>query len=386
MDSFKPILGNAARKDQFFPRPKIRKAILEALELNENLLISSPRRVGKTSVLLNLVDDPDERFYTVYLNTEGIDNSERFFQRILSEIFNLDHLDQFEKFGKETRQFFTTWGERIAGVKIAGSGIDLRPTDKISYFEQLKQFLTEANLEGKQIVLLLDEFPVTLENIFKKEGQDEAAFFLNQNRELRQNPAFQPKIRFVYAGSIGLINVAKRLEATDRVNDLAEVKVGPLKLDEAKTFVGLLYKARLKRMPKEEETKSILEAIGIYYPYYFQLLVKEIADLAEDGQADNRIPEAFQRLIANGNSHLQHYKGRLGKVFDEAQNRFVLKLLLKIKHSGGLDRNEILNLAEGEGLRHALEDMLDTLFHDGYLTENEGKVVFYSVILQNWWK
>ena len=83
MSTFRPILGNAARKDQFFPRPKIRKAILDALELNQNILISSPRRVGKTSVILDLVDSPDVRFYSVYLNTEGIDSGEKFFQQIL---------------------------------------------------------------------------------------------------------------------------------------------------------------------------------------------------------------------------------------------------------------------------------------------------------------
>ena len=386
MRDFRPILGNAARKDQFFPRPKIRKDILEALELNQNLLISSPRRVGKTSVLLNLIDEPDDRFYTVYINTESIDNSDKFFQCILSEVFNLDHLDQFEKFGKETRQLFKMWGERIASIKIAGNGIDLRPGEKDSSFDQLKQFLAEVNLEGKQIVLLLDEFPVTLENIFKKEGKEAAAFFLNQNRELRQNPAYQQKIRFVYTGSIGLINVAKRLDATDRVNDLTEIKVGPLKTDEARIFIELLYGYWLKRNPEPGEVDQIMQAIGIYFPYYFQLLVKEMADLDGDGQMDHLVPNAFQQLIANGNIHLQHYKSRLAKIFDTAEQRFASSLLLQIKASGGMQRNEILNLAEGAGLREQWEDIIDTLFHDGYLMEREGRVVFYSVILQNWWK
>jgi Cdc6-like AAA superfamily ATPase len=165
---FRSIIGNAARKDQFFPRPKIRKAILDALELNQNILISSPRRVGKTSVILNLVDAPDEHFYAVYLNTEGIDNSEKFFQQILARIFDLDNLDQFGKFTKEAVSFFKSWGERIAAIKIAGAGIDLTQAEKSSHFDQLKEFLDEAELGDKQIVLLLDEFPVTLENILKK--------------------------------------------------------------------------------------------------------------------------------------------------------------------------------------------------------------------------
>jgi AAA+ ATPase superfamily predicted ATPase len=386
MDSLKPILGNAARKDQFFPRPKIRKAILEALELNQNILISSPRRVGKTSVLFNLIDEPDDLYYMVYINTEGIDNSEKFFERILSEIFNQDHLDQFNSFGKEVKHRFKIWGERIAAFKIAGTGIDLRPGEKVSYFDQLREFLTEANLEGRQIVLLLDEFSVTLENILKAENKDAAAFFLNQNRELRQTPGYQHKIRFIYTGSIGLLNVAKRLNATDRVNDLTEVKVGPLKEKEARDFIKLLFNFRLKRQPEEIEITDILQKVGIYFPYYLQLLIKEMAELEADGRLPNQIEEAFKNLIANGNSHLQHYKGRLGNIFEIGHRNFVIKLMLRIKASGGLQRNEILNMAEGEGLRGELDDVLDTLFHDGYLAENQGVITFYSIILENWWK
>lgn len=383
---FRSIIGNAARKDQFFPRPKIRKAILDALELNQNILISSPRRVGKTSVILNLVDAPDERFYAVYLNTEGIDNSEKFFQQILTRIFDLDNLDQFGKFTKEAVSFFKSWGERIAAIKIAGAGIDLTQAEKSSHFDQLKEFLDEAELGDKQIVLLLDEFPVTLENILKKEGKDAAAFFLNQNRELRQTPSFQHKIRFVYTGSVGLLNVAKRLDGTDRVNDLMEVKVGPLNAEEAKTFIALLFRFKLKRPPSEEEVQSILEVIGVYFPYYFQLLVKELADLEDEGRHEDLVNEAFRNLVANGNIHLQHYKSRLRKIFDAKQQGFVTRLLLRIKTAGGIQRHEILNLAEGEGLRDELDDILDTLFHDGYLAEVHGKISFYSIILENWWK
>ncbi len=386
MSTFRPILGNAARKDQFFPRPKIRKAILDALELNQNILISSPRRVGKTSVILDLVDSPDVRFYSVYLNTEGIDSGEKFFQQILSNIFDIDNLDQFGNFGKEAVSFFKSWGERVAAIKIAGSGIDLRQADKPSYYDQLKQFLTEAKLGEKQIVLLLDEFPVTLENILKKEGKDAAAFFLNQNRELRQTPSFQHKIRFVYTGSVGLLNVAKRLDATDRVNDLMEVKVGPLNAEEAERFIELLFHFRLKRMPSDKEVQSILKIIGVFFPYYFQLLIKEMADLADAGQKEDLVNKAFQNLVANGNIHLQHYKSRLRKIFDSKQQGFVTRLLLRIKTTGGLQRQQILNLAEGEGLRDELDDILDTLFHDGYLAEVQDKIGFYSIILENWWK
>jgi hypothetical protein len=165
-----------------------------------------------------------------------------------------------------------------------------------------------------------------------------------------------------------------------------EVKVGPLNAEEAERFIELLFHFRLKRMPSDKEVQSILKIIGVFFPYYFQLLIKEMADLADAGQKEDLVNKAFQNLVANGNIHLQHYKSRLRKIFDSKQQGFVTRLLLRIKTTGGLQRQEILNLAEGEGLRDELDDILDTLFHDGYLTEVQDKIGFYSIILENWWK
>jgi len=128
----KSIIGNAARKDQFFSRPDIRSKILESLSLNQNLLISSPRRVGKTSILLNLVDEPDENYYAVFVNTEACDSDEKFFEQILKSILDADNLEGFGKFSKEAWTTLKSWGERIAGIKLAGVGFTLNQQEKIS--------------------------------------------------------------------------------------------------------------------------------------------------------------------------------------------------------------------------------------------------------------
>ena len=66
MDEMKPSLGQPARREKFFPRDEERKKILEALDLGENLLISAPRRVGKTSILMRFIDEPNPSIYFVY--------------------------------------------------------------------------------------------------------------------------------------------------------------------------------------------------------------------------------------------------------------------------------------------------------------------------------
>lgn len=387
----KPIIGNAARKEQFFPRPDVRAKIFDAIDSNENLLISSPRRVGKTSILLNLIDEPDENYYAVFVNTESCISAERFFEQILKAILDTDNLEGFGKFSKDVRATFKKWGEKIAGINLGGIvEVNLNPGEKPTYYDQLQKFLKEVNLNGKKILLLLDEFPVTLEHIVKNAGVEMATFFLNQNRELRQNPEFQPKIRFVYTGSVGLLNVARKMHATDRVNDLNEIKVGPLKKADARRLAAALFESRFGKEAPPETIEYMLRKIDLLLPFYIQLIVKELYELVDSeeiGVSEEAVDAAFHNLIRNGNIHLQHYKSRLGKIFSAEEQAVVNAILVAIKkNEAGLSHDEILNLAVGKNLQDELGEILETLLHDGYLLEKDNRYYFYSIILKHWWK
>lgn len=386
----KPIIGNAARKEQFFPRFDIRTKILDSLELNQNILISSPRRVGKTSILLNLVDEPHEKYYAVFVNTEACYSEEMFFEQILKSILDVDNLEGFGKFSKDARSIFKTWGEKIAGINLAGIGVTLSKQEKVSYYDQLNKFLKEINLGEKKILLLLDEFPVTLEHIITHESTDKAAFFLNQNRNLRQNIEFKQKISFVYTGSVGLLNVARKMKATDRVNDLDEIKVGPLKKSAAHELAAGLFLGRAGHNAPDEMVSYMLKKIDLFLPFYIQLIVKEVYELIDFEELElsqSTIDQAFSNLIKNGNIHLQHYKDRLTKIFADDKLLLVNDILTAVKkNESGLSYDEIFNLAVGRHLQDDLTEILDTLLHDGYLIEKDERYFFYSIILKNWWK
>jgi len=55
-------------------------------------------------------------------------------------------------------------------------------------------------------VLMVDEFPQTIENIVRNSNEQAAIQFLQSNREIRQNPALSQHLQFIYTGSIGLEN------------------------------------------------------------------------------------------------------------------------------------------------------------------------------------
>ncbi len=385
----KQIIGSPARKDRFYKRPEIREDILDAIFSGENLLISAPRRVGKTSILWNLVDDPDPNIFTVYLNTEAIENPEEFFQMILNGILNTDKIEGFGNFSRRTKEFLIEWAKKIAGIKIGGIGIDFRETEKINFYDQLLNFLTEIHLEDKKIVILVDEFPITVEHIHRKYDINGVKLFLDQNRALRQNPIFQEKVKFIYCGSIGLFTVVKRLNSTDMINDLREIQIGALRKIDAEKLVSELLFQKSGTIPHKKIIEYILRKIEWWIPFYFQLLVKEMSDpiiYDKEPLSEKMVDTAFEKVIENGNIYFEHFKSRLSKTFEKAELDFVLDLLIALKSTSTLNFNEIINISESHNLRQQTQDILEILKYDGYIVEENKCFRFYSPILKAWWK
>jgi hypothetical protein len=385
----KIITGSPARNERFFKRELIRKQILGAVSNEENLLISAPRRVGKSSVLLDLVDNPDPNFYAVFQDTEAIKHPEQFYKLITQAILNADQIDGYGYFQVKTKTKLQEWASKIAGISIAGFGVEIEKSEKPSYYESLVSFLTDIKLEGKKILLLIDEFPITVENIQETHGIEAAQHFLSQNRALRQNPLFQQKIKFIYTGSIGLFTAVKKINATDRINDLREIKIPPLNSIEALQFLNSLMHEECGLQPEENATEYIIKKIGYCIPFYFQLLVRELSDLLNDGNELNEqtIDKAFNKVAENGNIYFEHFKSRLQKVFKNIDHlRFVNALMLKIKKDNTVSVNQLLNMANKAELRSELDDILEILKHDGYIVEEENQYRFYSPILKQWWK
>ena len=72
MDEFKDfIAGSPAREGDFFFREAFIDDLWESLR-KEHVLIRAPRRMGKTSVMLRLQDEPRDGRLVVFLNVEEI--------------------------------------------------------------------------------------------------------------------------------------------------------------------------------------------------------------------------------------------------------------------------------------------------------------------------
>ena len=384
----KIVLGHPARRRQFYKRKKIRKELIEKINIGSNLLISAPRRFGKSSMLLDLIDDPVDDFYAVYTDTEDIDNAEVFFKELLKEILNTDAIEAYGRFKHNTTSFFKEWSNRINEIKIAGSGVGINSGKEESDYNLFKDFIRKYKFDRK-IVIIVDEFPETIKKILHKSGKEAAVQFLSQNRSVRQNHRLADKVSFIYTGSIGLQSVVNNLKAPEKINDLEEIKIKPLKKDEAFNLAHLLLIEKSLELP-EGLQDYFIKKLDLLIPFHVQLMVKELTDICFEKaviQKDD-IDSAFEGIIKNGNIYFESYKSRLNESFSDAELNFIQKLLLEIKEKDKLHFAEISNLATECKVENKFESVLETLLYDGYLVADEpkGYYSFYSIILKSWWK
>lgn len=187
--SINTIVGQAATGDNFFKRSKLTNEIWRIIQSGSDMLFVAPRRVGKTSVLYYLRDNPLEKFKPLYIITESINDENEFFKRLYSHVFEL--LDGVEKFSRRIKNL--AGKNRISeisksGVKLEGAVLD--------YYNALIKLFEVLDLDGDKLVIMIDEYPETVKNIERDKSEEEALRFLQRNRELRHLDIVKEKAQF----------------------------------------------------------------------------------------------------------------------------------------------------------------------------------------------
>ncbi|MEA5140547.1 hypothetical protein [Arcicella rigui] len=387
-------IGKTATGDDFFLRNDIVAEIYEALDEGNSILLSAPRRVGNTSIIHYIKDNPSttEEYYCVYVDTEDVSDSQTFFKVLLKAIFDVENKSRYqkslEKAGKKIKGFLSS----IDNIDISGFiSVDFneKTNESIDYFEQFKDFLEKVDLDSRKILLMVDEFPVTIEHIKDEQGEQAAKNFLKQNRAIRQNDKYNQKIKFIYTGSIGLLSVVKKLDATADINDILSYKLRPLSLTEAIELAQKLLSTYRIQAKREVLEYLLLQKIEWLIPFHIQLSIKEIRDLYRlEAKEVNEafIDQAFKELILNGDIYLDHYRGRLSKVFNRNELTLVHEILKQLTKAQSAEEAELYDLAVKHNLENSFKNILNILEYDGYLVEVEvQKWRFYSPILKQWW-
>jgi uncharacterized protein len=377
------IIGSSATGNYYYPRPHIVAEVWEELEKGNNALLAAPRRVGKSSVMIDMAANCPDGYKCIFKNVQGIKAEEAFYKLLYELIVSC--LTSFQK----TKVWFRElWQEhKIDEISVEGQ---VKFKDGfIDYLHEIDRLIPRLNKKEIKIVLFIDELPEVLHNLHKAGKTQEAASILENMRRWRQEDEFK-NLRFVLAGSIGIHYVVKTIEGrTTDLNDFNPVKFEVLSADEAGHYILWATSNNASIQYDENCSNHLLSKIQYYVPYFINLMLDEINKTARKNNNPNitiaDIDKAFDTVVKNSD-HFKDWKNRLFDYMPKEDANFLNDILIHIAHKESIGKQKIHDIATAHKKVMQRMDLIDELEKDGYIIEQGDKHIFLSPFLKAFWK
>jgi len=373
------MTGQVARKENFWDRKKELENIWYKIDSGSHILLVAPRRVGKTSIMYNILDNPKDDYIVLYIDTESADSENEFWKKLFYRLMEEEFVNTLKNKARKLFNILKT----IKITEVTVEGIKFGDGSEMDYASAFKKVIKDLDTD-KKLIIMIDEFAQAIENIIKYEDVKKAQSLLKTHRELRQDSAILNKITFIYAGSIGLESVAAKIDSIGRINDLSTIKILPLEFDDAKEFVMTLSKTNDIKI-EEKEIEYLLTKIEWLIPFYIQLIIEQLRQ--SNGLITvQMINDAFNSILDNRN-HFEHWHSRLKSMADD-EYQFSKEILNTISEHMTMQLTEIINIASKYSLNETeAKEIIHSLIYDGYINNNDDVKVyrFNSPILRMWW-
>jgi len=341
-----------------------------------SLLLSAPRRVGKTSFSKKMLKMAEENGWkTLYLDLQGL-NTESGFVKLFKKEFNPEKW--WNKAGETIFKVF----ESIDELEVAGNGISINSKVwRSDTYGKIRQLIENT----ENVLIVIDELTIYLNHLLTQEsGKEKVEFFLEWLRSFRQTT----KTSWIFCSSVGIENFASMHQLSKDLNDCHPYPIGAFSENEAKDFISRLIVDENVQFT-EEHIQYILDKLVWYLPFFIQILVEKINFLVyiNGKQLSNyTIDEAYNLLITE--NHFNTWDERL-KYYDEFEDNARKILTLCVSPNGRIRDDLLINLStkksEKEKTELMLSKLLDMLKNDGYLAEHDGKYIFRSPLLRDFW-
>jgi hypothetical protein len=391
-------VGSKAEQGQFHGRTRELDDLWNLLESN-NVVLSGPRRLGKTSILQRLSDQADAHgWHATLIDLEG----HRTVKQMLSEIERKLPASSIERWFETTKSATSRAAERLRKIEVKlpggmGGAIDLQAPPETPWSDHAQQIQTR--LRSQPVLLLIDEFSVFLEKLISDDRAD-AENLLGWLRTWRG--ASQVHCRFVFSGSVGLNTLLTHHKLNTYFNDCYDFRLQAFTRTEALAMVQTEIKEE-HRQCEIGVPEYICDRVGWLSPYYVNLLLLEAIRAARDRESEAAtadtpltnpdVDDGYERLLAI-RSRFVHWAQRLERDLPTDALAVAKRVLTAVAaaQANGLTRKQLL------ARLHAIEPNPDiraqrfeaVLWHlqeDGYLTmENvDERIRFLSFLLRDYW-
>lgn len=375
-------IGPPVEGDDFYGRKKEISMGNRLLDSGHSLLLSAPRRIGKSSLAKRLIQEKtNQGWKCVYIDLEQTSTEDGFLGLIIEQFENNK---VWRQLADGMVQGAKTLLERIQKISIGPVGIDLSSTQKK---EDLYKSLNELIRHDEDTFVVIDELTLFLGVLLNnEEGENKVAFILNWLRSLRQVSG--TKVRWLFCGSVGLKNFTASLNLSYTINDLSDFKLDELSPEEARGLLKGLCQGEEIQMD-EDIIAYTLDRLRWNIPYFIQILFSKLRDNYDGPITVKDVDQAYKELCSE--SYLNTWSERLVEYREkERPARLILNSLAS--HKSGLKRETLLSVLM-TGADPSLVDIIDLqlskvlemLENDGYLLRKGSIRTFRSPLLRDYW-
>ena len=391
------VTGSPVEDDDFFDRPRDLARLQRELANGANALLTAPRRVGKTSLVLRLCElEREAGRCAVFLNVEGCHDELAFAEKLVDALSESDlHPELISRVSLVLRK----GRQLLGGLKVGAAGVDMElgaadDPDHSTLGRAIESILHKIEVGGRSVLVAIDEMPELLLALSRDEhGTERVSRLLHWLRSLRQT--HRKNVRWIFLGSIGLDSFVDDRNLRKAINDLTPLTLEALSPREADDFLARLGESNGLPLTAAQRV-LILDRVGWPLPHHLQIVFHALVD-SDSGaeQADAAaIDAAFTHLLLPNNlSQFDTWRQRLEEQFDQSDATAAKDILRHLcQHSDGRKRAQIVNAlmrtreaADPAAVEDQLSRLLLMLQRDGYLLASAGRYSFRSFLLREYW-
>lgn len=367
-----PQPGTDRDPDNFVGRVEMTTRARERLLAGSNLLLTDPRRMGKTFWMRTFAAQ-EQSFHSYFIDYEGTKTVDEFLIKTAEALIRDRSLPLRAR--KQLETIFDNGEISLSKGPLAIKG----------YFQQTPPYhlLTRVlsaleNEDSKTIpIVMMDEVPMAINNIAVHEGTGSAEQLLQTLRALRQETS---RIRWIVTGSIGFHHVLRKINTTQGVlNDLNPVPLGPLADKEAEELASRLLLGI--EQPLIDTVINELVKVTGGVPFLLHNVVKMLGEGPRNVTRPCDVHDCFEDFIDDPDQFygLEHFLTRMPSNYD-GRARIADDILRKALSETNMWVS-IDSLAPNEETAATLDDLVK----DHYLERRGLSVRWRYPVLQYIW-
>ncbi|MCP4679878.1 MAG: ATP-binding protein [Deltaproteobacteria bacterium] len=385
---------------QFWDREDDIRLFMKQLDEGANLLLVAQRRMGKTSLMREVMRRLKDRYTCMFVDLQKAASAADAIVELSLAV--KPHKSLWNKTTGLFKNILLGLADAVETIEFGELGVKLRAgLTESNWSEKGDQLLEILVGAEKPVVIFLDEVPIMVNRMIKgddfavtPEGRTKADAFMSWLRS--SSIRHKGKLRFVVSGSIGFEPVLHQAGLSATLNTFLAFDLKPW--DEATAIDCLHALANEYSVALEQGAAAeMVRKLGCPIPHHVQLFFSRVYErCVRRGRLEfstEEVADVYEQemLSVRGHAELTHYEERLKQVLGPETFPWALEMLTEAAVTGCLSQKALIafqehSSIEGSAVAETQMNILHVLEHDGYLKKTEDGYHFISSLLRDWWK